>query len=77
MDGFINNIWTGRAGLAKTYWGYGFLGGLESPVPTLDQSPPRRRQNLHKAWFLHPSHRAALRRARRMPTRSAAWSLMG
>ncbi|MFD2297773.1 hypothetical protein QRO11_15305 [Paracidovorax citrulli] len=28
MGDIINNIWTGRAGLAKTYWGYGFLGGL-------------------------------------------------
>lgn len=24
----ISNIWAGQAGLAKTYWGYGFLGGL-------------------------------------------------
>lgn len=24
----INNIWTGRAGLAKTYWGYGILGAV-------------------------------------------------
>lgn len=24
----ITNLWSGRAGLAKTYWGYGVLGGL-------------------------------------------------
>lgn len=24
----IANLWNGRAGLAKTYWGYGILGGV-------------------------------------------------
>lgn len=24
----FKNIWTGRAGLAKTYWGYGILGAI-------------------------------------------------
>ncbi len=77
MDGFINNIWTGRAGLAKTYWGYGFLGGLESPVPTLDQARRGAGRISIKPGSCIPATGQRPRRARRMPTRSAAWSLMG
>ena len=29
----ITNLWAGRAGLARTYWGWGVLGGLAWAVP--------------------------------------------
>lgn len=38
----IINIWTGRAGLAKTYWGYGILGAIvwALVLSTLPQGEP-------------------------------------
>ncbi|QNN55706.1 hypothetical protein H9K76_13815 [Diaphorobacter ruginosibacter] len=38
MD-IISTVWAGRAGLAKTYWGYGFLGSLIWALALVSATP--------------------------------------